>query len=65
MSPILPQRITPNRPQFDLLNGMVQTGDTIVVAKSERIASAVGDCAKIIDGWLANNISIDILNMGS
>lgn len=65
MSPILPQSITPNRPQFDLLNGMVQTGETIVVTKSERIASAVGDCAKIIDGWLANNISIDILNMGS
>ncbi|QYU56739.1 recombinase family protein [Weissella confusa] len=55
---------TTNRPQFDLLNDVVQTGDTIVVTKLDRIARTVGDGAKIIDGWLAKNISVEILNMG-
>lgn len=53
-----------HRPKLDELFGMLQSGDTVVVTKLDRIARSTRDGLDIIDELLANGVSINILNMG-
>lgn len=55
---------TMDRPQWDVLMGLLQDGDTLVVAKLDRIArSAAGGCAAVKE-LVARGVTVNVLNMG-
>lgn len=56
---------TKHRPQLDLLMNTVQSGDTLIVTKLDRIARSTKDGLDIIDTLLGKSVNINILNMGS
>lgn len=53
-----------SRPKLDELMSVLREGDTVVVAKLDRIARSTKDGLEIIDELLAKGVSINILNMG-
>lgn len=53
-----------HRPELDKLMAEIQPGDTLIVAKLDRIARSVGGGIEIIDSLLAKDVSVNILNMG-
>lgn len=55
---------TKNRPELNKLLSVLQSGDTLLVAKLDRIARSTRDGLAIIDELLDKGVSINILNMG-
>lgn len=53
-----------HRPELDKLMVQIQEGDTLIVAKLDRIARSTRDGLEIIDELLEKGVSINILNMG-
>lgn len=52
------------RPEFDRLCNEVQTGDTIVVCKLDRIARTETEAYNRVVGWVRSGIRVHVLNMG-
>ena len=53
-----------DRPEFDRLCSEVQTGDTIVVCKLDRIARTETEAYNRVVGWVRSGIRVHVLNMG-
>lgn len=53
-----------HRPELDKLMAEMQSGDTLVVAKLDRLARSARGGIEIIDSLLERGISVNILNMG-
>lgn len=53
-----------DRPQFNELLSKLQTGDTLVVAKLDRIARSATQGSDLVKELLAKGIAVHILNMG-
>lgn len=53
-----------SRPKLDELLNTIQSGDTLIVTKLDRIARSTRDGLDIIDSLLAKGVNIEILNMG-
>ena len=53
-----------NRPKLTKLLNTLQPGDTLVVAKLDRLSRSVKDGINIIDGLLEKDVKVHILNMG-
>ena len=53
-----------DRPELNKLMSVLKDGDTVVVAKLDRIARSTRDGLEIIEELLGKGVSINILNMG-
>lgn len=53
-----------HRPQLDALIERLQSGDTLIVTKLDRIARSVKDGLKLIDDLMARGVSVHVLNIG-
>lgn len=53
-----------DRPELNKLMSVLNDGDTVVVAKLDRIARSTRDGLEIIEELLGKGVSINILNMG-
>lgn len=53
-----------SRPELNKLMSVLKEGDTIIVAKLDRIARSTRDGLDIIEELLNKGVSINILNMG-
>ncbi|PER23706.1 resolvase [Bacillus cereus] len=53
-----------NRPQFQELLSMLQTGDTLVVTKLDRFARSTVDAIQTVRSLFDRGIKVHILNMG-
>lgn len=53
-----------SRPELNKLMSVLKEGDTVVVAKLDRIARSTRDGLDIIEELLGKGVSINILNMG-
>lgn len=53
-----------SRPELNKLMSVLRDGDTVVVAKLDRIARSTRDGLDIIEELLEKGVSINILNMG-
>ncbi len=53
-----------HRPELDKLMSVLQSGDTVVVTKLDRIARSTRDGLDIIDEMLRRGAAIHVLNMG-
>ena len=52
------------RPELDKLMKKLQSGDTLVVTKLDRIARSVAAGSELIDGLNNKGVKVNILNMG-
>lgn len=52
------------RPAFQELLSQLQTGDTLIVAKLDRLARSTQEALKLIEGLFQRSITIHILNLG-
>ncbi len=55
---------TTDRPEFDKLMSQIQSGDTLVVTKLDRIARSASEGSRIVQDMLDRNIYVHVLNMG-
>lgn len=55
---------TKERPEFQMLLGELQTGDTLVITKLDRFARSAEDAIHIIKKLLNDGIKVHVLNMG-
>lgn len=55
---------TMDRPQWDALMGAVRPGDTIVVAKLDRIARTAPEGIETVRRLISDGVSVRIMNMG-
>lgn len=53
-----------DRPQFTALLDALQSGDTLIVTKLDRIARTAAQGSELIQGLLRRGVSVRILNMG-
>ena len=53
-----------DRPELNRLLDELQSGDTLVVTKLDRIARSASQGAELIQKLLAKNVTVRILNMG-
>ena len=53
-----------DRPKFDLLLSKLESGDTLVVTKLDRIARSAVEGSKLVQSLLERGISVNVLNMG-
>lgn len=53
-----------DRPQFDLLLSKLESEDTLVVTKLDRIARSAVEGSKLVQSLLERGISVNVLNMG-
>ena len=53
-----------HRPELDRLLRTVQSGDTLVVAKLDRIARSARDGIDLVDELCGRGVTVNILNMG-
>ena len=53
-----------DRPQLDLLLSKLESGDTLVVTKLDRIARSAVEGSKLVQSLLERGISVNVLNMG-
>lgn len=53
-----------DRPEFDRLCSEVQSGDTIVVCKLDRIARTETEAYDRVVGWVRSGVRVHVLNMG-
>lgn len=56
---------TANRPQFQALLQRVAPGDTITVAKIDRLGRDMKESIDVIDPLLAKDVKINVLNIGT
>ena len=56
---------TTDRPEFDRLLSVIQSGDTLMVTKLDRIARTVEEGSVLIKTLLDKNITVRILNFGT
>lgn len=54
-----------DRPELSKLLDSVQPGDTIIVAKLDRIARSVTQGIELVDSLLSKDVTVNILNMGT
>ncbi len=52
------------RPELDKLKDTLQSGDTLIVTKLDRIARSVSQGTELIEHFLNDGITVHILNMG-
>lgn len=55
---------TTDRPEFDRLIGRVESGDTLVVTKLDRIARSTIQGCSLVRELIARGVSVRVLNMG-
>ena len=55
---------TLHRPGFDRLCADLQPGDTVVVAKLDRIARTATEAYTLVLGWVQSGVKVHILNLG-
>ena len=55
---------TTKRPKFDALIQRLQTSDTIIVTKLDRLARTTAEGSKLISDLLNRDVAVHILNMG-
>lgn len=53
-----------NRPELDKLMAIMQSGDTMVVTKLDRIARSATAGIEMVQGLLDKGITVHVLNMG-
>lgn len=53
-----------HRPELDKLMAEIQPGDTLIVAKLDRIARSAKNGLELIDQFIDKGVSVNILNMG-
>ena len=53
-----------DKPQFDLLLSKLESGDTLVVTKLDRIARSAVEGSKLVQSLLDRGVSVYVLNMG-
>ena len=53
-----------HRPELDKLMAEIQPGDTLIVAKLDRIARSAKNGLELIDQFIDRGVSVNILNMG-
>ena len=54
-----------HRPELDKLMAEIQPGDTLIVAKLDRIARSAKNGLELIDQFIDKGVSVNILNMGA
>lgn len=54
-----------NRPEFDKMIGLLQSGDTLIVTKLDRLGRTSEGMIRLIKDLLARNITVKVLNMGT
>lgn len=52
------------RKELDKLEAEVQSGDTIVVTKLDRVARSLVGGYELIDSWIEKGIRVNVLNLG-
>ena len=52
------------RKELDKLEAKVQSGDTIVVTKLDRVARSLVGGYELIDSWIEKGIRVNVLNLG-
>ena len=52
------------RPELKKLLGKIETGDSLVVCKLDRLARSVIQGINLIEGLLSRGISVEVLNLG-
>lgn len=55
---------TTDRPQFKKLMDAIQTGDTLVITKLDRLARNTKEALEVIEDLLDRDIAINVLNLG-
>lgn len=55
---------TTNRPEFEKLLSVLESGDTLIVTKMDRLGRRAVDILEVISHLLSKNVSVNILNMG-
>jgi DNA invertase Pin-like site-specific DNA recombinase len=53
-----------DRPQFNLLLEKLKSGDTLIVAKLDRVARSLIDGHQLVNGLIDKGVRVNILNMG-
>ena len=53
-----------DRPELNKLLGKIQSGDTLIVTKLDRVARSASQGAELIDGLLKRGVAVHVLNMG-
>lgn len=53
-----------HRPKFDVLRGLLKSGDTLIVCKLDRLSRSVAEGSELIKELRDKNITINVLNMG-
>ena len=53
-----------SRPEFDRLMGLLEPGDTLIVAKLDRFARSVGQASNVITELIDRGITVNVLNLG-
>ena len=56
--------ITTERPKFDELLSTLESGDSLVVTKLDRIARSVSEGSRLVQELLSKNITVNVLNIG-
>ncbi|MGN0484438.1 MAG: recombinase family protein [Lachnospiraceae bacterium] len=56
--------IATERPEFDKLMARLETGDTLMVTKLDRIARSASEGSKMVQEMLDRGICVHVLNMG-
>ena len=54
-----------NRPEFDKMIDLLQSGDTLIVTKLDRLGRTSEGMIRLIKDLLARNITVRVLNMGT
>lgn len=52
------------RPEFDKLLSLIQSGDTLIVTKLDRFARTAPDAATLIRDLVNKGVKVNVLNMG-
>jgi DNA invertase Pin-like site-specific DNA recombinase len=53
-----------NRPELDKLLSILQSGDTLMVTKLDRIARSLAQGSTLVTGLISKGIKVNILNIG-
>ncbi len=53
-----------NRPEFDKLKAVLETGDTLIVTKLDRFARSATQGIEMIEDLIKKGVKVHVLNMG-
>ena len=53
-----------DRPEFDKLKEKLQTGDTLIVTKLDRIARSATQGSELVQSLISRGVNVNVLNMG-